>query len=213
MGCASESGIRRILMMVILAVVTVSYADAGKRKCRYNGNKFNIGEEVLGLPDHCCSLTCASEGGKGSKPKQTRAILTLEFTSLDSCSCQSPSRSVLNLTAVLNPRQLKRWGSEGKLKPKPKSERRSKLGSNNKNKKKYKKDNNKRAKRKGERAKKRKGKCVFNDKKYKSNEIVEGVASRCFDLVCQAKRRKKKGSVEVVPRTDCTCSDDAGEGS
>lgn len=155
---------------------------------------------------------CSSDGGKGRKPS---AILTFQFASLTSCTCQSTSRSVLNLTDVLNARQLKLWGSEGNLKPKPQPERRANHGSNSNGAKKYNKDNRKRAKKEGERAKKqlkKKGRCVFNNKKYKSNEIVEEVTSRCFDLVCQAKR-KKKGSIEVVPRTDCTCSNDAGEGS
>ncbi|ROT83566.1 SCP-like extracellular domain containing protein 1 [Penaeus vannamei] len=114
MRCAGdgENGIRRILMMVILAMVTVSYADAGKQKCKFNGEKFKMGKEVLNLPDHCCSLMCASGGGKGGKPKHSGGILTLEFTPLASCTCQSPSRSVLDLKTVLNRSQLKRWGSE-----------------------------------------------------------------------------------------------------
>nr|XP_027239026.1 uncharacterized protein LOC113830039 [Penaeus vannamei] len=210
MRCAGdgENGIRRILMMVILAMVTVSYADAGKQKCKFNGEKFKMGKEVLNLPDHCCSLMCASGGGKGGKPKHSGGILTLEFTPLASCTCQSPSRSVLDLKTVLNRSQLKRWGSEGL--PKPESKRRSKRGSNERDTTNNNKNNKKRMKEEGKKVKqlKKKGKCVFNNKKYKNNEIVEEVASRCFNLVCQARRRKRKGRIEVVSRTDCTCSDD-----
>ncbi|XP_037800286.1 CRISP/Allergen/PR-1-like [Penaeus monodon] len=121
-------GDRTIVNFRILSFHSCAFqTDAGKKKCKFNGNKFNIGEEVLDLAGHCCSLMCSSDGGKGRKPS---AILTFQFASLTSCTCQSTSRSVLNLNDVLNARQLKLWGSEGNLKPKPQPERRANHGSN-----------------------------------------------------------------------------------
>ncbi|XP_042873379.1 peptidase inhibitor 15-like [Penaeus japonicus] len=193
MLCVGDGEIRinRIILMVILTAVIVPYADAAKR-CMFNQNKFKIGEEVLNLQDHCCSLVCTSAEGRNGKPRKNKASLNFDFTPLNSCTCQPrPSRSVLNLTASLTPEELRRWGSEGR--------KRRNVGKRTRS-----------SEKKGRQAtkkKKKRGKCVFNDRKYKDGNIVEEVASRCFDLVCHVTKRKK--TVVAVPRTDCTCSDDS----